>query len=141
MIITRMATKLRSNTITKQSALVADLACVCRVDEGYSQSVPFSSICYTLYYQKGISRVIDRFMKRQRIFWTTFTKTIFRNSFLISVKFLNCFEKIVRFLKSDRYSSLYQPARILPLNKNINQQRWRPRLLFALKDGVPTRAI
>jgi hypothetical protein len=59
---------------------------------------------------------------------------------LVSVKLLNSFEKLVRFFQCDRYSSLYQHARILPLNKNINQQTWRPHFLSALKDGVPVRA-
>ena len=84
--------------------------------------------------------IIHRFVQSKSIFCFSAIKTIFRNPFLISVEFLNRLEKIVRLFKSNRYSSLYQHARILPLNKNINQVTWGPRFLSALKDGVPARA-
>lgn len=100
-----------------------------------------NSSTFKLRSQRRFNNVIYQFVQRQSILWTSLIKTIKRNFFLISVKFLNRLEKVARFFDSYRYASLYQNAKSIPLNKNINQQLWRPRFLSALKDGVPAREI
>ena len=83
---------------------------------------------------------VNLFVKSQSIFGLTGIKAYFRNILLVPIKFLDGFQQVFRFFKSDWYASLYQHARSVPLKKNINNLNWRPRFPLALKDEVPARA-
>src|SRR5690606_6882082 len=85
--------------------------------------------------------VIYRFVQCKSVFYFSAIKTIFRNPFLISVEFLNRLEQIVTLFKSDRYSSLYQHARVLPLSKNINQAEWSGNFIAGTRPVLPFLSI
>ncbi len=83
--------------------------------------------------------VIHCLMQTQSASWRMIVKSLFGNSLLISIKFLNRIMKIFRSLKNDWYASLYQHAIKITLKKINN--KWRPRFLPYLKEGVPARAF
>jgi hypothetical protein len=78
---TRRTTKPRAVTITKQTALITDLACIRRVDETNSQSVPFSSVSYALNH-KIVAKAVElstRSLSYVFFFRRSFNSKVFKN--------------------------------------------------------------